>query len=458
MKKEQTIPMAIVNDHAAGIDVGSRIHYVAVGQEATDVSTFRVYTKDHTQLIQHLKQKGITTVAMESTGTYWQTLYSSLQSEGFEVILSNNYIKDPQRKTDAKDARWLQRLHTLGLLKAAFIPSEDIAQIRTYYRHRASIIAQGASSIQKMQKALRLMNIRLDVALSDITGLSGMKIMEAIIAGQRDGKALASLVHNGVKKSKAEIADSLQGTWKKENLFILADELDAYKTFQKRALACDSQIEELLQKMVARIPAGNCASAAKTSKRYKRKNAPSFNVYKLSMEYFGVDLLSVEGIGENTVMTFISEVGTDIFKFKTKKNFTSWLRLAPNNKITGSKIISSRTPKGKNIMANAFRLAANTIAQRKNGVLKKIFSRIAFKKGRPAAITALARRLAEIFWIMTVKKVPYQPRDEKEYELQARQKVIKNIRNKMNRLGLTTDDIVDINVFQSVHLHHVTNG
>ncbi|MEO9147452.1 MAG: transposase [Ginsengibacter sp.] len=141
MKKGQTIPMAIVNDHAAGIDVGSRIHYVAVGQEASDVSTFKVYTKDHSQLIQYLKQKEITTVAMESTGTYWQTLYSSLQSAGFEIILSNNYIKDPQRKTDAKDARWLQRLHTLGLLKAAFIPSEDIGRIRTYYRHRASIIA-----------------------------------------------------------------------------------------------------------------------------------------------------------------------------------------------------------------------------------------------------------------------------------------------------------------------------
>lgn len=458
MKKEQTISLPILNANAAGIDVGSRLHYVAVGQGTEDVSTFKVYTKDHELLIKHLQQKGIKTVAMESTGTYWQTLYSSLQSAGFEVVLSNNYIKDPQRKTDAKDARWLQRLHALGLLKGAFIPSEDIEQIRTYHRHRAAILVQAASSIQKMQKALRLMNIRLDVALSDITGLSGMKILEAIVGGQRNGEVLASLVHYSVKKSKEEIAASLQGNWKRENLFILADELEAYKTFQKRMTRCDKQIEELLEKMVAKIPAITPAAGLKEPKKRKKKNNPSYDVYKLSMAYFGVNLLSVEGVGESTVMTFLSEVGTDITKFKTKKHFTSWLRLAPNNKITGSKTISSRTPKGKNIMANAFRLAANTIAQRKSGVLKKIFSRVAFKKGRPAAITALARRLAEIFWIMTIKKVPYIPRDEKEYESKAKQNVIKNIRNKMNRLGLTTDDIANLNVSQRTHLQQAANG
>ncbi len=458
MKKEQTISLPVVNAHAAAIDVGSRLHYVAVGQGPEDVSTFKVYTKDHALLVKHLQQKDIKTVAMESTGSYWQTLYSCLQSAGFEVVLSNNYIKDPQRKTDAKDARWLQRLHSLGLLKAAFIPSEDIEQIRTYHRHRTAILVQAASSIQKMQKALRLMNIRLDVALSDITGLSGMKILEAIVGGQRNGEVLASLVHYSVKKSKEEIAASLQGNWKRENLFILADELDAYKTFQKRVMNCDKQIEELLEKMVAKIPAVTPAAGLKEPKKRKKKNNPLYDVYKLSMAYFGVNLLSVEGVGESTVMTFLSEVGTDITKFKTKKHFTSWLRLAPNNKITGSKIISSRTPKGKNIMANAFRLAANTIAQRKSGVLKKIFSRVAFKKGRPAAITALARRLAEIFWIMTVKKVPYLPRNEKEYELKAKENVIKNIRNKMKRLGLTTDDIQNLTVPQRLHLQQAANG
>lgn len=441
MESKKTISMSVVNAFAAGIDVGSREHYVAVGQNQEDVRTFKVYSQDNDLMVKYLKSCSIQTVAMESTGTYWQTLYSCLQSAGFEVVLSNNYIKDPQRKTDNKDARWLQKLHTLGLLKGAFIPSEDIAEIRTYHRHRAGIMAQGASSIQKMQKALRLMNVRLDIAINDITGLSGMKIIEAIVSGQRDGKLLASLVHYTVKKSKEEIEASLQGTWKTEQLFILADELEAYKTCQKRMKVCDEKIEILLSKITKQLEHPLTNEASKNKKR-KQKNGVNYDVQKLSMAYFGVDLLSVEGIGESTVMTFIAEVGNDIVKFPSKKHFTSWLRLAPNNKITGGKVISSRTPKGKNIMSGAFRLAANTISQRKEGVLKKIFSKIAFKKGRAAAITALARRLAEIFWIMTVKQVEYKPRDENEYDSQKKNTVIKNIQSKIKKLGLSLEDIM----------------
>ena len=453
-KAADTVSMTVINSHAAGIDVGSREHYVAIGQQPCDVRTFGVYTKDNAALVVHLQQKGITTVAMESTGTYWQPLFACIQAAGIEVVLSNNYIKDPQKKTDAKDARWLQRLHTLGLLKTSFIPAAQIEQVRTYHRHRSSLVAQAASCIQKMQKALRLMNIRLDIALRDITGVSGMAILEAIVAGQRDGTALASLVHYTVKKSKEEIAEALQGQWKPEQLYIVADELESYKHYQVRMTNCDKKIELLLQQMTATlsskhepaIPSAaknvpSAGSAKKPKKIKKNKNSAAYDVSKLSMQYFGVDLLEVEGIGEATVMTFIAEVGSDIIKFPSKKNFTSWLRLSPNNKITGGKVISSRTPKGKNILSNAFRLAANTIAQRRDGVLKKIFSRIAFKKGRAAAITALARRLAEIFWIMTVRKVPYQPQNEKEYDEQTKKNIIKNIQNKMRKMNLTTDDI-----------------
>ncbi len=298
------------------------------------------------------------------------------------------------------------------------------------------------------------MNIRLDIALNDITGVSGMAILQAIVAGQRDGKALASLVHNRVRKSKDEIAGALQGQWKEEQLYILKDELESYQHYQSRMANCDKEIETLLKQITARIAATRKAEVPATDntslvatvkkatgKNRKQKNGAAYDVSKLSMEYFGVDLLEVEGIGEATVMTFIAEVGSDIIKFPNKKNFTSWLRLSPNNKITGGKVFSSRTPKGKNILSNAFRLAANTIAQRKDGVLKKIFSRIAFKKGRAAAITALARRLAEIFWIMTVKKVPYKAQNEKDYEERTKNNVIKNIQHKMRRLNLTVEDI-----------------
>ncbi len=446
MRKQKSITMPVVNEFAAGIDVGSRHHHVAVGQSPDDVQRFNVYTKDNAALVQYLKNKGIKTVAMESTGSYWQTLYSCLQDAGFEVVLSNNYIKDPQRKTDNKDARWLQRLHSLGLLKAAFIPSAQIEQIRTYHRHRETITAQASRCQQKMQKALRLMNIRLDVALSDITGLSGMRMLEAIVSGERSGGQLASLAHYSVKKSKEEIAEALQGQWKEEQLFILADELEAYKNYQRRMAACDKKIEELLKKIVSQTSASDqrtttCEVLGK-SKKNRKKNRPAYQVEQLSKQYFGVNLLSVEGVGESTVMTFIAEVGADILKFPTKKHFTSWLRLAPNNKITGDKIMSSRTPKGKSIMANAFRLAANTISQTKKGVLKNIFLRIAIKKGRAAAITALARRLAEIFWIMTVNKVAYNPKDELQYESQRKKNAIRNIRNKMKRMNINVDELI----------------
>jgi transposase len=429
MKKKTSISMAVVNAHAAGIDVGSRQHYVAVGQEPQDVRTFNVYTKDHRALIEWMQHKGIVTVALESTGTYWQTLFSSLQASGFEVVLSNNYIKDPQRKTDTKDARWLQKMHTLGLLKHSFIPSADIGRLRSYHRHRSNIVAAATAHTQHMQKALRLMNLRLDVVLSDITGLSGTKIIEAILLGETSGEALSKLAHNRVKKSKQEIADSLQGDWKEEQLYILQDEWTMYKNCQQRIISCDQKIEAIITK-----PA--------KEKNNHSKNAPNFNAAALSRDYFGVDLSRIEGVASNTVLTFISEVGSDIYKFPTMKNFTSWLRLAPNNKKTGDKVFSSRTPKGKSIMANAFRVAANTVAQRKDGVLKKIFSRIAYKKGRSAAITAVARRLAEIFWIMTVRKQEYQPKNEQLYEEQIKKNVIKNIHKKIKRFGLTTEDIL----------------
>lgn len=445
-KSSGTVAMSVVNAHAGGIDVGSREHYVAIGQQPQDVKKFGVYSKDNAAMVLFLQQQEIATVAMESTGTYWQPLFACIQAAGIEVVLSNNYIKDPEKKTDAKDARWLQRLHTLGLLKTSFIPAAQIEQVRTYHRHRSSLVAQAATCTQKMQKALRLMNIRLDIALNDITGVSGMAILKAIVAGQRDGRVLASLVHNRVRKSKDEIADALQGQWKEEQLYILKDELESYEHYQSRMANCDKQIEILLKQITAGMATENISSESavkKTpSKNRKQKNGASYDVSKLSLEYFGVDLLEIEGIGEATVMTFIAEVGSDIIKFPSKKNFTSWLRLSPNNKITGGKVFSSRTPKGKNILSNAFRLAANTIAQRKDGVLKKIFSRIAFKKGRAAAITALARRLAEIFWIMTVKKVPYKAQNEKEYEEKTKNNVIKNIQHKMRRLNLTAEDII----------------
>ncbi len=438
MKKE--ISMQVVNSQAAGIDVGSRSHFVSVGQNPEDVREFGVYTEDHQDLIQWLTIQKITTVAMESTGSYWQTLFSALQRAGFEVMLVNGrQIKNVKGKTDVKDCQWIQRLHSLGLLTGSFLPSEQIEKLRTYQRHRNWLVEQCAKMTNKMQKALRLMNIRLDVALSDVMGKSGRKIVEAILEGNHDGKQLSLLVDARVKKTRHEIAKSLEGQWHEELLFELKDCYELYETFEKRIIGCDKQIELLLCGFTSSVE-----QEQQQQIKIKRaaKNQQKFNVPMLSYRFLGVDLFDIDGVSYGTVMTFISEMGNDIFKFKTSKQFTSWLRLAPNNKISGGKVLSSRTPKGKNQLATALRNAANSIGQMKKGALKSFFNRIAYKKGRTAAITATARKLAVIIWNMITKQQPFQTWDENAYIEKIKASVIYNMKSKMKRLNLTTSDLI----------------
>lgn len=440
MKKQKTMPLEVVHPHAAGIDVGSREHYVAVGQDQDQVRRFGVFTHDHQQLIGWLKENKITTVAMESTGSYWQTLFSAIQSSGIEVLLTNSkHIKNPMGKTDVKDARWLQKLHALGLLQGCFLPGEEVARLRQYYRHRTTLLEDANRYIRRMQKALQLMNLRLEVVLSDISGSSGMRIIQAIIQGERDGQALARLAYKTVRKSHQEIASALQGNWKPEMLYLLQDAYEIYHQLMERIKRCDQQIEQVMEKMLVAVPEPDIALANK-KRQAKQVNV---NVSRASYRYFGVDLLSIDGVSYNTVMSLIAEVGNDIFKFSTARKFSRWLRLAPDNRISGSRIISSRTPHGKNPLALALRNAANTISQRKSGSMKKFFSRIAFKKGRAAAVTATARKLAVIMWNMIVKKQAYNPQAEEDYEMRIRRNVINNLKKKMKQLDIGLTELQD---------------
>ena len=435
--------MQVINPQAAGIDVGSRSHFVSVGQNPEDVREFGVYTEDHQSLISWFLEQKISTVAMESTGSYWQTLFSALQRAGFEVLLVNGrQIKNVKGKTDVKDCQWIQRLHCLGLLTGSFLPSEQIEKLRTYQRHRTWLVEQCAKMSNKMQKALRLMNVRLDVALSDVTGKSGKKIIGAILQGIRSGEQLSLLADPRVRKSKQEIAKALEGQWKDELLFELKDCYELYQVFESRITRCDSQIESLLTEFTLQVE-----TTQDQRPIYKKayKNQQKFNVPLLSSRLLGVDLFGIDGISRNTVMTFISEVGQDIYKFNTAKQFTSWLRFAPNNKISGVKIISSRTPKGKNTLAIALRAAANSLGSKKKGALKSFFSRIAYKKGRAAAITATARKLAVIIWNMVVKQQPFKPWDESTYNEKIKETVIFNIKAKMKRLNLNPIDLFQPN-------------
>lgn len=432
--------MEVINPHAAGIDIGSRSHYVAIGQHESQVREFNVYSSGQQEMICYLKENGILSVAMESTGSYWQSLFRVLQDAGFEVLLvSGAQTKNVRGKTDVKDCQWIQKLHSLGLLRGCFLPSETTSKIRTLSRHRQFIVETAASLSNKMQKSLRMMNLRLDVVLNDITGVSGVRIIEAIINGERSGEILSQLAHPRVRKSRSDIADALQGQWSEELLYELKSSYELYKITQKSISDCDLEIEKILDKATNNNILDS--EVKLTKKQLKGKNQQRFNLPEYSYKLFGVDLFAIECISMNTVMVFIAEIGNDIYKFKSAKEFTSWLRLAPNNKVSGGKLISSRTPKGKNKFTIALRNAANTIDRLKDGSLNLFFKRIAYRKGRAAAITATARKLATIIWNMIVKKESYNPIDKTEYVELLKIKKMSNIRKIMQKYNITTSEL-----------------
>lgn len=436
MKKAKEMKMPIVNPHSAGIDVGSRSHYVSVGQEKEDVKEFGVYSVDHEDMIKWLNEYQVTTIAMESTGNYWQNLFAALQRSGFEVLLVNgNQTKNVRGKTDVMDCQWIQKMHSMGLLRGSFLPDEQTYRIRTVSRHRQSLIEESSKMMNRIGKCMRLLNLRVDVILSDICGQSGLKIIEAVIAGTRDGETLSRLVGPRVQKSRTEIINALQGEWNDELIYELKDCYDLFKIFQQKIKNAEWQIEHLLTAFTEF--SNNKIEIELCKKANTGRNKIGFKLNELSYRYYGVDLFRVEGIGGNTVMSLIAEVGKDIYKFPTSKHFTSWARLAPKNKITGGKVISSRTPKGKNKFALALRNAANTIERLKKGSLVAFFKRIAYKKGRAAAITATARKLATIIWNMVVHKKPYIPIEESAYREILRVKSINLIKSKMKSHGIS---------------------
>lgn len=437
--------MEVVHPHAAGVDVGSRSHWVAVDQVLENVKEFGVYTADHQSLIEYLRLHRITTVAMESTGSYWQTLFHALQKAGFEVILvkGSDTKSLKGKKTDVLDCMWIQKLHTLGLLSASFLLSDYLQTMRTYYGHREHLIEQAAKYTNKMQKALRLMNIRLDVAINDITGKSGRAIINAILDGQRDPACLASLVHYNVKKSKEEIATALQGNWRDDLLFELKSCLSFYDSYEKEIGICDNKIEAMLQQYVPEMPSREFKNEHPTKPKNKKVNkfSPTFNVRQLALTHLKTDLYQIPGVSHTTILCLLCNMGNDIRRFGSAKQFASWLRLVPNNKKSGGRIISSRTPKGKNAIALCLRQAANSIGNLKDHPLTPFFKRIAYRKGRGAAITATARKLAVIIWNMVVKREAYQQTDYQTINEKRKILQIKNIKKRLFKLNFTEEDV-----------------
>jgi len=441
MKRRNFESMPIMNPHAAGIDVGSRSHFVSVGQYDEDVAEFGVYSSDQKKIIEFLESRAVTTIAMESTGSYWQTLYYTLQEAGFEVFLvSGHQTKNVRAKTDVKDCMWIQKLHSLGLLRGCFLPDKYTIKVRNIQRHRTSLIEDSARMVNKMQKAMRMMNLRLDVAVNDITGKSGTAITKAIIGGETNGEVLAQLADPRVKKSKQEIALALEGHRDEELMYELEDCYQIYCMLQSKIASCEKKLEKLLMEFTQDVEIET--NVKLTKKQTKGKNQPKFNLPELSYKFYGVDLFAIESISSSTVLTLICEIGHGIYNFQSAKQFSSFLRLAPNNRMSGGKRISSRTPKGGNRLSLALRNAANTIDRTKDGILTRFFKRVAYRKGRAAAITATARKLAVIIWNMVIKKQSYLPMQMDHYQELIKQKTLASIKQKISRLGISTEELI----------------
>lgn len=446
--EQESISMEVINPQAAGIDIGSRSHWVAVGQSEQDVREYGVFNQDLFAMADWLKEKGVKTIAMESTGTYWQNLYAVLISKNFQVILCNGkFTKNIKgKKTDIKDCQWIQKLHTLGLLTGSFLPDGQTEELRTYCRHRSNLLHLAASTSKKMQKYLRLMNFRLDVVVKDICGLTGLLIIRSICEGEVDSSKLASLRHGNCRKSEEEIARALQGNGRKDYLFALQQELETYDHLQNKIEQCDMEIDKMLEQIINSDD--NKRQHHIDPKPHKRvnKNTPKdIDLNLRSYQIFeGTDLLAIEGISYSTVLALMSEVGLEgIRKFKTAKHFASWLRLAPNNKVSGGKVLSSKVPKGSNRLKIALRNAANAIGNLKDSTpLRDFFHRINFRKGRVSAISATARKLAVIIWNMVVKGVPYiNPEGYLFLDQKRKLGLVKRIKKQIDKFGLTEDDL-----------------
>jgi len=401
--------LPVLQPYAAGADIGDTRHDIAIndGHGGHIVRTFKTFTADIAEAVEWLKEEGITTVAMESTGVYYLTFYLMCEEAGIEPYLVNaRYVKNVTgRKKDETDAIWIQRLHTCGLLKNCFQPDNDFRTLRTYVRQRKGIITRSSDEVRRMQKALEQMNIKIHVVISDLLGKTGMQIIKAIIAGNHDPEELAKFRDPRIQASQQEIIKSLQGIWKEEYLFTLAQAHDTYWFYQQQIKECNNKIHEQLLKQIAKANQGDITvDDSKTKKKGKtRKNQFDFPIAPLLASLTGVDLCKVPGIHEISALEFISETGIDTSKWKGIKCFTAWLNVVPNTKITGGKIISSKKMKKKNNAGQILRMASSSLYHNKTP-LGDYHRRMSSKYGGKGASMATAHKLARIIFTMLEKK------------------------------------------------------
>jgi len=403
--------MAVLHADAAGVDIGAEEIFVAVPAERTPepVRSFGSFTRDLHELADWLQECRVRTVAMESTGVYWIPLYQILETRGFQVFLVNaQHVKNvPGRKSDVSDCQWIQYLHSVGLLKASFRPPDEICVIRSLWRHRESLVQMAAEHIMHMQKALSQMNLQLHHVLSDITGLSGLAILDAILRGERDPVKLASLCNGRVKSPREKVAKSLEGDYRPEHLFALRQSLVGFRFYQKLMAEVDVELE-LKMRELPRAEGAPDQMPPRTKKCFYQRanNEPSFDLKAELFRISGVDLTDVPGISAITAHTIIMEVGPDLSRFRNASAFASWLGLCPEKQVSGGKVLYTRSRKVKNRAAIALRLGAHCLYHAKN-YLGDYYRKMKWRLGAPEAVTATAHKLARIVYHLLSTRQPY---------------------------------------------------
>ena len=437
--QSEDISLEVVHPDAAGIDIGNESHYVAVppSRDNQPVRCFGCTTGELKAMADWLKQCGIRTVAMQSTGVYWIAVYDILEQAGLEVYLVNaRETKNlPGRKSDVQESQWLMKLHTYGLLRNSFRPSQEIRTMRTYWRQRNDLVQSAGRHVQRMQKALTQMNIQLANVLSDVSGVTGQAIIKAILGGQRDPHKLAEFRDSRVRASEEEIARSLEGHWQEDLLFVLQQEQDGYEFCQKQMAECDRQLNHDLEQREDRSQGAPLPEEKRKGRRKKKSgNKPQFDLRTGLFRMSGTDLTRIDSIDVMTATTILSEAGWDMSKWETEDHFVSWLRLCPDNRISGNRVIGKGRLPTNNRVTIALKMAASSL-RLSDTYLGAQFRRFRTRLGAPVAIKAMAAKLARLVYRMLRYGMKYVDKGAATYQEQHRQLQIKQLKWKAATLG-----------------------
>ena len=443
--------LEVVHPNAAGIDVGNESHFVGIrpGRGEPAVQEFGSWTADLRWMVEWLKSQGVKTVAMQSTGVYWVALYEILEQAGFEVYLVNaRGTKNlPGRKSDVQECQWLRKLHTYGLLRNSFRPPDQIRAVRTLWRLRERHVEEAGRAVQQMQKALTTMNVQLANTLSNVSGTTGLAILRAILAGERDPRQLAKLRDARIQASEEEIAHSLEGNWREDVLFELQQVVDAYDFLQRQIAACDLELQKYMaalpdREVVEAQPVASPSLGVEPPRRGRKAKAkrpsrgsPNFDLAQELRRTMGVDLMTIDGINVMTAQVILSEIGPDLSAFPTEAHFSAWLGLAPQRDISGGKVIAQKSRRVKNRVANALRMAAESLS-RSESYLGARYRHLRGRLGGLKAVKAMARYLACLVHRLLTKGQAWVDRGSAEYERKRKGRELVALERRATEMGM----------------------